>query len=71
MCWNSSYLTKTQAPVGMWTWGRGDVYTPSFCSHLNPITTWGPFTDIPHPQVTGESVRRLQVFGQIIFTMVF
>ena len=37
--------------VRLWACGRGDVSTPSFCNHLNPISTrWGrlcpPYTGV-------------------------
>ena len=35
----------------LWAWGRGDMSTPSFGSHLNPISTMGgrlcsPYTGV-------------------------
>ena len=35
------FISNLKLQVRMWTCGRGDVSTPSFGSHLNPISTRG------------------------------
>ena len=60
---NMSMLLITQARL--WACGRGDVSTPSFGSHLNPISTRGGGADYwcPHQvlKATGAPVTPLQL----------